>query len=376
MSKDYEIQVKGHKSIYAKEAESDTNASRKIKIYFSTPSYEMNDDTGVLLLISGFGASTNSKVYKKMRKEFADKYNLVTIQCDYFGNEFMQTEFLSGNYSLQQIDLNKMKNSLSEEDYSRMFDEGALVLTQLLDVNFTQENTIVLKKIQNESIHNFNDMGIMQAIDNITAVLTVLAIIYNNNVKINTKKIIAMGQSHGSYLGYLSNRLCPNLFHYILDNSAWVYPSYIDGGRSLVRKNGNLTIVTNYEYFAKKNNISFKFLDLKRMYQNFNNQCKIVCYHGAEDPLITLENKQSAVKDIENLVFNKITPEKVDGKVFTNCVHGLGADFLNLFDTFYKSYVEPEKSKGDTLEFDNYVEFQQLSIDYTSGLPVVELRNS
>lgn len=27
-----------------------------------------------------------------MRHEFSDKYNLVTIQCNYFGYEFMQNE--------------------------------------------------------------------------------------------------------------------------------------------------------------------------------------------------------------------------------------------------------------------------------------------
>lgn len=42
-----------------------------------------------LLLIAGFGASANSKAYKKMREKFSDVYNLVTIQCDYFGCEFI-----------------------------------------------------------------------------------------------------------------------------------------------------------------------------------------------------------------------------------------------------------------------------------------------
>ena len=30
------------------------------------------------------------QIFIKMRNKFADEYNLVTIQCDYFGWEFMQ----------------------------------------------------------------------------------------------------------------------------------------------------------------------------------------------------------------------------------------------------------------------------------------------
>lgn len=376
LSKDYEIEIEGHKSIYAEnfsESNSNINSNRKLKVYFSTPSNEVSDDTGVLLLISGFGASANSNVYKKMREKFSDKYNLVTIQCDYFGNEFMQDELLNGNYSLEHLDLNKIRDSISKEEFEKVFDGKSLTLTELLKANFSQENAIYMKKNQDETIYNFNDMGIMQAIDNITAVLNVLAILYNNDVKINTKRIIVMGQSHGSYLGYLCNRLCPNLFTYILDNSAWIYPCYLNGERSVTKMFNKLALVTSYDFFAKRNNITFEFLDLGKMYNGFNNQCKIVCYHGTEDTLITLKDKYNAVNKIEGLVFNKITPEKLDGEVFTNCSHGLGADFLKLFDVFYKEYVETEKSKGDTLDFDNYVDLNQLSIDYTSGVPMAKL---
>ncbi|EDS76721.1 conserved hypothetical protein [Clostridium botulinum C str. Eklund] len=88
MSQEYEIQVNTLDSIYKKNKTDSYN--RMMNVYFSTPQYGVSKNTGIMLYISGFGGNANSKVCKKMRSEFADKYNLITIQCDYFGYEFMQ----------------------------------------------------------------------------------------------------------------------------------------------------------------------------------------------------------------------------------------------------------------------------------------------
>lgn len=82
MAKSYGYEMFGHPSIYS-------SNSRKLKVYFSEPDAGVNEDTGILLLIAGFGGNANSKVYNKMRAVFADKFNLITVQCNYFGWEFM-----------------------------------------------------------------------------------------------------------------------------------------------------------------------------------------------------------------------------------------------------------------------------------------------
>ena len=74
-----------------------------------------------------------------------------------------------------------------------------------------------------EDLTNFNDMGIMQALDNISAIVTVIEIIKDNGYKFDESKIIIYGHSHGAYLGYLCNAFAPNLFSMIIDNSAWLF---------------------------------------------------------------------------------------------------------------------------------------------------------
>ena len=46
----------------------------------------VNENTGMLVLIPGYGGNIDSHVFRKMREVFAEQYNFITVQCDYFGN--------------------------------------------------------------------------------------------------------------------------------------------------------------------------------------------------------------------------------------------------------------------------------------------------
>lgn len=104
MAYNQELTIPAHHNIY----NGDNN--RLLKLAYSIPQEGTNDETGLLLLVPGFGGDINSNVYKKMRESFADTYNLVTIQCDYFGSKFMQ-ESDKVIYSQDSL-----KNVLSEDD--------------------------------------------------------------------------------------------------------------------------------------------------------------------------------------------------------------------------------------------------------------------
>lgn len=89
MSKEYCIKIPGHNSLYERDYRIDNYKKRLLKVHYCEPEI-LNNETGILLLISGYGANAESKVYKKMRRIFSDKYNLLVLQCEYFGNEFMK----------------------------------------------------------------------------------------------------------------------------------------------------------------------------------------------------------------------------------------------------------------------------------------------
>ena len=245
-----------------------------------------------------------------MRKEFANKYNLITVQCDYFGYEFMQDE--------------------------------------------TKE----------ETLDNFCDMSILQAMDNIYA--TLYAIEYGmSKSEINSKKIMAFGNSHGAYLAHLCN-IYSQIFTHILDNSSWIYPKYLIHNRFISLNNK----ILNYKYLSSQIfGTDSKFLSLNYLYNNFFNTCYIESYHGVDDKLVPIEEKET-LNNINN--FHLIKVYKADNKVFFSTTHSLGANFLELFDLFYNNICF---EKGNIFNIIDEIKFtfdnMSLNISYTNLYPYV-----
>lgn len=193
MAKEHSFEMYGHPSIY-------NPKTRKLKIYFSEPYNGINDSTGILLLIAGFGGNANSNFYKKMRTYFADNHNLVVVQCDYFGWEFMQKP---NNISIN-INKTELLKTFSKSEVNYIFQDNNF-WERLLEVANKYNYNIFCSEILDENLSNFNDMGIMQAIDNISAVICIMEIIKDNCYKFNRNKIIIYGHSHGTDDKLISN---------------------------------------------------------------------------------------------------------------------------------------------------------------------------
>ncbi|MGZ9586248.1 DUF2920 family protein [Paenibacillus marinisediminis] len=303
MAEHYRLSAPGHCNIY-------TNTPREIDIVYSLPNKGVNEETGVVLLIPGFGATTESRVYQKMRDQFADQYNLIAVQCHYFGQEFMQLD------------------------------------------------------VQEENIENFNDMSFMQSIDNITAVLTVVGILKEQNRDINYGKIIVLGQSHGSYLAYLCNAFAPKLFTLLIDNSSYLYPLYLLSDRILNTEDKQI----RFHYIAADFPQEKEVFYLPSLYRKFNNVCRIVSYNGDQDLMVPAASKKKFCEQVANVEFNLITLDEVEGIVFKSNTHGLGADFLLLFEKVM-SNVKFEQKRSIELPRVNIKTSEHLfTIDYSSGL--------
>ncbi|WP_312470779.1 DUF2920 family protein [Neobacillus sp.] len=365
MSKDYELRWPGHPNIYC------NGGPRDFTFYFSEPDGGVNSETGILLLIPGFGASSRSNVYKKMRSVFADQYNLVTVQCDYFGQEFMQgSQTVNLNYSKE-----KLASIFTRMEFERICSNG-FDINAFLEIGSNYNLNISVKEVLNETMENFNDMGIMQAIDNLIALHYVIKIIEDNQFVFNREKIILFGQSHGAYLSYLCNALAPHLFSLLIDNSAWIFPAYLKSSRYLTTKIGKMTLQTEFEYLAAKLDLDETFLNLRLLYRLFENNCKIVCYHGTNDNLITNIEKQSFCDEVAHCLYNEIGPKEIDGNIFKSTSHGLDADFLAFFSHVFEGisfeYSEKSMAKSVQIKTDKYV----YDVSYETGMPIVTLTKS
>lgn len=377
MAISYKTDFFSQNSIYNKSINTNRNI-RRLKVYFSIPQNGTNEETGLLLFIAGFGGQANSNIYKKMRDKFSDEYNLVTIQCDYFGYEFMQSV---GIISLKNIDEENLKQVFTFDEVEEIFKSGKLDFDAFL--NFGSKYNINVEAeadLSKENINNFNDMGILQAIDNITAVLNVINVLYDNNYSFNSKKIIIYGHSQGAYLAYLCNAFAPKLFSLIIDNSAWLYPVYLckDQRRTLYNKVGNLTLITRFDYLAKRLIKDIELLNLPYLYSKFENKCKIISYHGTADNLINCQDKSAFCSKIRNCIYNEISQDEVDNIVFKSTNHGLDSDFIELFNYTINNF-NIDFEKHTTIDLQNEIIYEtskyKYVIDYRNIVPKINILN-
>lgn len=293
------FKCEAHRNIYTENSE-----KRELYIEIGLPGEGQTDtDTGMLILIPGYGGDMNSNIFRKMRETFCDEYNLVVMQCDYFGNRYMDA---------------KLPENVGEF---------------LADDSFLKGHVMYLRKTK-ESIEEFNDMGMMQALDIVNATLETLDYLEKNRMRLNWDRIILFGTSHGAYLAHLCNLICPKLYTNLIDISAYLKPTYLSEKRGDIVQRGNVRIILIIEQFINAHpemQYHSKLYDLRFLYKSMQNSCRILAFQGAKDEMVHTEEKEAFIKQLSNAEIMIIREEDVDNVLVTSASHGLGMDFIQLF---------------------------------------------
>ncbi|WP_182199659.1 DUF2920 family protein [Paraliobacillus salinarum] len=354
MAEQHSVTIHAHPNIYT------GKANRNLKVDFCLPSSGVNEKTGLLVLVPGFGGHLESKVYVKMRKNFADQYNLVTIQCDYFGNSYMQT---AKRFSLKNV--KETKKHFTQNEWNEINKEKNSILEIISDKNIV----LPVKAQLDETLDEFNDMSYMQAIDIINAIEAVDILLKENNLTYDTNRVIGYGHSHGAYLLYLSNKLASNLFSYLIDNSAWIEPAYLYNNRFLNHKIENSILSIEFRYLAKEVIQNKKVLNLHYLCKDFEN-IQIIAFQGNDDSLVDHKEKKQIIKSMKNTDFILVKKEDIDNIKYTTNTHGLGADYLELFSyalTYEKNiFKKVDRKLNYKIDFLSF----HIEVDSSKGLSV------
>lgn len=351
------IEIPAHPNIYT------GNNERSLQIKYSIPQKGTNVETGIVLFVPGFGGNINSNVYKKMREVFADQYNLITVQCDFFGSKYMQE---AEGFKCNEEELSKLSKEHLEE--LMLYPEKLESIIKNYSIQFK------CSALMDETENDFADMGYMQAIDLITAVEAVKIILNENHLLYDKNKIIGYGHSQGAFLLHLANKLAPHLFTYIFDNSSWVQPVYLTSNRGYLKGVGQAVLIIEFEYFAKKYLVDKSALSLHNLYKAFKNGSYIFSLLGTTDNLVVVEDKKKSLSNINYVRFKIIDDKKIDGEIFKSTNHGLDADFLKLFDYL----IREVPSHRNKIKFkSNYLVASSqtvISVNYSNGLPLFQFQ--
>ena len=343
MAKEFEFECSAHPVV--------DGVDRTQKVYFSTPEV-VNQQSGILLLIAGFGGAPDANVYKKMRRVFADTYNLIIVQTAYLGTEFMgeitECQFFYDRFNqfYENFTIPNRANFITPD--------GQVKLSELFSMD-SPSLKIPLLTVTKETETNYVEMGPLQAIDCVNALMTVQGILRDNDYVYNENKILAFGHSHGAYLALLANCLFPSLFSMIVDGSGWLLPVYLSNYRLYdgKYKNHNILKYTKYWIFDQKYDNQIR--DLRFLYQNFDNQANIITYQSVDDKLVDSKEKANLFAQITNTVYNLVTPELIDGRIFKSTAHG-DFDFLLLLEHVLDTYPELTEKKDIPIVAEKVIE--------------------
>lgn len=359
MAKSYDMEVFGQPSLYEPK-------ERKFKMYMCEPDKGVNKDTGILLLIAGYGGSATSNVYIKMRQQFADKYNLVTVQCDYFGYKYMQDD------KNLTVDVEVLKSYLTREELNKIASSSSKCIDEFSEKKKISFNN---KRKSEESYSDFNDMGLIQAMDNLTAVSVVTEILKENGLQFNSNKIIAYGHSHGAYIAYLCNGFTPNVFTGIIDNSSYIYPYYLKNERYTVAEYKKWSFNTYNDYIVRKIIFDEEVYYLTNIYNQFKNDCNIISFIGEDDNMTNYTIKRKFVENIHLGKAEFINSDNVDNVIFKSTKHGLNADYIKMFEYVMKNYDLSRDRKNKPMFTTNEIETKKYKYicKYIKNIPVLEV---
>ncbi len=336
----------GHRNIYKTGDAPESN--REIRVEAGIPEGGTNDETGILFFISGYGATLDSHVFQKMRKEFCDQYNVITVQCEHFGSKYLKPEL---NDTIKLLHLLGRLPELEEES--------------------------VYRNELSECEDEFNDMGMMQALDCVCALLGLFYELKVQDVSFNTKKVILFGSSHGAYVAHLVNVICPGLVSCMMDISSYLTPFYMEENRFYW--DTDLGIKVGVEYFIKSHpqyRYHEKLYDLRFLYQKIENTCKIITFHGTEDWMVDAQEKAQFISQVQNAELMMIGTEDVDGVLCKSAGHGLDMDFFVLFQMMMPLISKLLRQKSSIIELQNTVFLggggdgePYIRLSYETGLP-------
>jgi hypothetical protein len=395
----------------------------------------MSKKTIPIVVLHGYGECANSDYMKSVHRSLSSNYDVAIITVNYIGT-FIKTIFMDEGtkpYDFLKCDLEiiegESKNTflrvlkalsnnnesimkilienkiVSHDDFQPNIKAinllinkitnkectGMYVLERLYEMGFTK----AIINLMRTSEGDHQDFGLIQAID----VMTAISHIKNEDAyrDINWSKLSIVGTSHGGYIASMCDKIAPNTFNMIINNSGWLYvrkneilPGYTE--LKLLNVSFN-SFENNYwsafdgdrNYFSSRHEEIRSLINIKHIYEqkeqtkNLNSK-KYVFIHTSDDHLIPLEEKDAYIEDANNigsLEYIRIDKKsKLDGRTFKSLRHGGDASLKGLVIDYVVKYEFNSQIEKNDFDLKSIIEYKctngTYSINYTNKYPKIE----
>lgn len=331
MAKIYEFTIDSHHNIY-------TGSERTITYSIAIPENGIAQSTALLVMSYGYGGYYNSNIFLKLMNKLPDLYDIAVVNGTFFGSNYFKNDKIT-------IDLSKLSK----------YDEQGYVLVE-----------------PDETLEDFNDMGLMQAMDTIYMTMDALEKMGSTE---HPRNVIMFGSSHGGYIGHLANVLCPNLYNYLFDISAYTFPEYLPKVRVLTVDTSCLKMIIAMNFLIKRDpsiQPDHDLFNLKNWYRETTGTCKAIMFQGMHDQMVDYLEKQELAdilgSNAEYVVFG---PNDVDGNLIQNDEHSLGMNFEIMFDCFLGTILKAVPTAKHFLDGTHNMCNNKITVDYKKGKPTI-----
>lgn len=340
--------------------ELDIGRYNKVRYKYSYP--ESTKLKGIVFIIAGFGADTDTNYSDKLRNYIAEKFSVVAVNVFY--HCFYSRPDNGANIEADHADSLVIQSYVDKYNLDCSAGDSVDDILDKLDIAIKeQKNTGNIDKkfianvpmtifAKNDEYQNF---GILQALDH----LNVLKAIEKKDLNFEDNySVTMMGSSHGGYIAYLCAKLAPQKIDCVIDNSSYVKPpyDYIVGKEHNhlnpeatmgYKDNINLCLFVKTNWTLDKNsknyfsNDRYRIRDitdsehLRSMDSFAENKTKYISYHSVEDEIAPIENKTKFYDELNKLGFDAKLyiihdSTSVDGKFIKNLHHGMDMSLKEL----------------------------------------------
>jgi hypothetical protein len=252
------------------------------------------------------------------------------------------------------------------------FDSIVNRIFDLLAVNDVNSLPIHLA-FRTGAMHSYSSFGLLPALEHIQVLHDL-----SQKYQIDKKSIVAYGNCYGGYIASLLGKLAPFTFSLVVDNSGYCRVDLCEvlgafegrNGYGIIRevdgKRFVIPVVPNTIWSLDETN-EYYFSDAHRQIRSMLPQHHRVAsptvycyYHSVNDGLVPIDQKDktcSILKNYNQVHYQRITEKEVDGKLFGDVSHGMGASMKEMFDLSMEKYRQSTSAKEDDVDFDRDVTY-------------------
>ena len=113
--------------------------------------------------------------------------------------------------------------------------------------------------------------------------------------------------------------------------------------------------------------------DLRFLYKNRKNTCKIIAFQGMDDWMVDYREREAFIREVDSAELMLIDIDDVDGLLCRNAGHSLEMNFFVLFQMLMPMLNSILREQDDEVELEKEIvlgdEHAFMKISYESGLP-------